>query len=65
MPGLSKNDDIDGVAGNFVASYGEDQRVGVAFARHGDFYDGALGALEQVGDFGGGEAVGRLFRRLF
>ncbi len=59
--GLKHEGDVDGVARNFVAGDGEDQRLGVAFAADGDFYDGALGAFEQVGDFAGGEAVGGLF----
>ena len=34
--GLKHESDIDGVAGNFIASDGEDERVGVAFTSDGD-----------------------------
>src|SRR5208283_2935249 len=47
--GLQEESDVHGMAGDFVASEGDD-----------DLYDGALGALEHVGDFAGGEAVGGL-----
>src|SRR6267142_2009027 len=52
--------DVHGMARNFVARYGEDERLGVAFAGNRNFYDRALGTLQHVGDIAGGEAVGGL-----
>jgi hypothetical protein len=50
---------------NFVARYGEDERLGIAFAGYGDFYDCALGTFEEVGNFTGGEAVSGFFVDLY
>ena len=57
--------DVHGVLGDFVARNRESQRIVIAFADHGDMHDCALGALEQVGDFGGGQPVrGFAFHRV-
>src|SRR6202022_1539177 len=63
--GLQQKGDVHGVAWNFVACDGEDERLGIAFAGDGGFYDGALGTLEHVSDIAGGEAVGRLVVDLY
>src|SRR5882762_9191261 len=52
--------DVHGMARNFVASYGEDERLVVAFAGDRNLYDGALGAFQHVGYIAGGQAVGGL-----
>src|SRR4029077_17202267 len=59
--GLKQESDVNGMARNFVTRYGEDQRFGVAFAGHGDFYNCAFGTFEEVRDFASGEAVGGFF----
>src|SRR5258707_13498679 len=48
------------MAGNFVAGDGEHQRLRVSFPRNSDLDDGALGALEHVGDIAGGQTIGGL-----
>src|SRR5258707_6189296 len=48
------------MAGNFVAGDGEHQRLRVSFTRNSDLDDGALGALEHVGDIAGGQTIGGL-----
>src|SRR5260370_12829387 len=48
------------MAGNFVAGDGEHQRLRVSFTRNSDLDDGALGALEHVGDIAGGQPIGGL-----
>ena len=63
--GLEQEGDVHGMSRNFVARYGEDQRLGITFAGHGDFYDCALGTFEEVGNFTGGEAVGGFFIDLY
>jgi hypothetical protein len=55
--GLEHEGDIDGVARDFVAGNGEGKGIGVAFAGDENLDDGALGTLEHVGDFAGGQAV--------
>src|SRR5882757_2999695 len=58
--GLQQEGDVHGMAGDFVARHGEDERLGVAFAGNRNFYDCALGAFQHVGNIAGGEAVGGL-----
>ncbi len=56
--GLEHERNFNGVAGNFVAGDGENERIGITFAGDGDFYDRALGTFQEIGNFTGGEAVG-------
>src|SRR5882762_10311662 len=58
--GFQQKGDVHGMARNFVARYGEDERLGVAFAGNRNFYDRALGTLQHVGDIAGGQPVGGL-----
>ena len=58
--GFDEEGDVHGMTGDFIASNGEEDGIGVAFASDGNLDDSALGALEHVRDFTGGEAVGGL-----
>src|SRR5215831_9412108 len=42
---------------NLVTRDREDQRVSIAFTRNGDFNNRALGALQQVSDVAGAQAI--------
>ena len=46
------------MARNFIACHGEHQRFGITFSRDGDFHHCAFRALQQVGNFRGGELFG-------
>src|SRR5258708_7599248 len=58
--GFEQKRDIHGVARNFVARHGENQRLRISFTRNSNFNDGALGAFEHVGDVASGQTIGGL-----
>ena len=60
MPGLDHEVQVHAVARDFVAHHAELQRLFRAFAQDGDAHRGALGALQHVGHFAGGQVVGGL-----
>ena len=55
--GFDEKSNVHGVAGNFAASDGESDRIGIAFTGDDNLDDGAFLPLQHVGDFAGGEAV--------